>query len=282
MEFPEAGNELDGVMTQLEQHYRDMCDIEFTIEQGKLWMLQTRIGKRTARAALKIAVDMVAEGLINKEEAVLRVDPEQLDQLLHPQFDAVREARRSWRRASTPRRAPPSARSSSPPTTPRSTRRTGRKVILVRWETTPDDLHGMIAAQGILTATAARRRHAAVVARGMGKPCVVRRGGAQDRLGGQDARAWTAPSIHEGDIISIDGTAGIVVLGAVKLVPPKVSGEFGTVLGVGGRVPHDGRRRQRRHSRRRAAAAVRSAPRASACAAPSTCSSATGSRSSRT
>ena len=148
-----------------------MCDIEFTIEQGKLWMLQTRVGKRTARAALKIAVDMVDEGLITREEAVLRIDPAQLDQLLHPQFDANAH----YDVLAKGLNACPGAAVGEVVFTSAdavAAAEAGRKVILVRWETTPDDLHGMIAAQGILTSHGGKTSHAAVVARGMGKPCV--------------------------------------------------------------------------------------------------------------
>jgi pyruvate, orthophosphate dikinase len=229
VEFPEAGNELDDVMNRLEQHYRDMCDIEFTVQQRKLWMLQTRIGKRTARAALKIAVDMVGEGLIDKAEAVLRVDPEQLDQLLHPMFDASEKPEVLAKGLN----ASPGAAVGEVVFTADDAEKAaaeGRKVILVRWETTPDDLHGMIAAQGILTSHGGKTSHAAVVARGMGKPCVCGAEALKIDAEHKVARVGTT-EIHEGDMISIDGTAGIVVAGEVKLVAPKVSDEFGTVLG---------------------------------------------------
>lgn len=224
----DAGRQLDDVMTQLEQHYRDMCDIEFTIEQGTLWMLQTRIGKRTARAALKIACDMVEEGLITKEEAVLRVDPEQLDQLLHPMFDASEKPTVLAKGLN----ASPGAAVGEAVFTAQAAEdaaNDGRKVILVRWETTPDDLHGMIAAEGILTSHGGKTSHAAVVARGMGKPCVCGAEALKIDAEHKVARVGDV-EIHEGDVISIDGTAGIVVLGEVKLVPPKVSNEFGTIL----------------------------------------------------
>ncbi|MDF1541688.1 MAG: pyruvate, phosphate dikinase [Anaerosomatales bacterium] len=229
--MPEVAAELDGVFTTLENHYRDMCDIEFTIEQGKLWMLQTRVGKRTARAALKIAVDMVDEDLINSEEAVLRVDPDQLDQLLHPQFDAGA----SYDVLAKGLNASPGAAVGEVVFTADDAVAAvaeGRKVILVRWETTPDDLHGMIAAEGILTSHGGKTSHAAVVARGMGKPCVcgaealkIDAGRKQAVVSGADVK------LSEGDIISIDGTTGTVVLGAVDLVDPEVSGDFDTILG---------------------------------------------------
>ena len=228
--LPEAGEQLEQVFVQLENHYRDMCDIEFTIEQGKLWMLQTRVGKRTARAALKIAVDMVDEGLISREEAVLRIDADQLDQLLHPQFDPDAK----YQVVAKGLNASPGAAVGEVVFTANDAEKAaaeGRAVILVRWETTPDDLHGMIAAKGILTSHGGKTSHAAVVARGMGKPCVC---GAEAllidaaqklvRISGIDT------TLKEGDIISIDGTSGIVVLGAVDLVMPEVSGEFDTVL----------------------------------------------------
>jgi len=223
-----AGEQLEGVFVTLENHYRDMCDIEFTIEQGKLWMLQTRIGKRTARAALKIAVDMVDEGLITREEALLRIDPEQLDQLLHPQFDSTAEYDVLAKGLNaSPGAAVGEVVFSSEDAVSEAEK--GRKVILVRWETNPDDLAGMVAAQGILTSHGGKTSHAAVVARGMGKPCVC--GAEALRI---DVEAKTAHvgglELHEGDIISIDGTSGIVVQGSVDLVPPSVSGEFDTIL----------------------------------------------------
>jgi pyruvate, orthophosphate dikinase len=229
--MPEVAAELEGVFTTLENHYRDMCDIEFTIEQGKLWMLQTRVGKRTARAALKIAVDMVAEELITGEEAVLRIDPDQLDQLLHPQFDASA----TYDALAKGLNASPGAAVGEVVFTADdavSAVADGRRVILVRWETTPDDLHGMIAAEGILTSHGGKTSHAAVVARGMGKPCVC---GAEalkiDAARKQAIVTGADVTLAEGDIISIDGTTGTVVLGAVELVDPEVSGDFDTILG---------------------------------------------------
>ena len=228
--LPEAGAELWKVFETLENAYRDMCDIEFTIEQGKLWMLQTRVGKRTARAALKIAVDMVGEGMISREEAVLRIDPAQLDQLLHPQFDA----NATYDVLAKGLNASPGAAVGEVVFSADDAEEAaaeGRKVILVRWETTPDDLHGMVAAQGILTSHGGKTSHAAVVARGMGKPCVC---GAEklkiDAKAKQATVTGTDVVLREGDIISIDGTSGIVVLGAVSLVEPEVSGDFDTIL----------------------------------------------------
>jgi pyruvate,orthophosphate dikinase len=228
--LPEAGKELYGVFEILEKAYRDMCDIEFTIQEGKLWMLQTRIGKRTARAALKIAVDMVGEGMITREEAVLRIDPGQLDQLLHPQFDktATYEVLAKGLNAS-PGAAVGEVVFSADDADAAAAE--GRKVILVRWETTPDDFHGMMSADGILTSHGGKTSHAAVVARGMGKPAVC---GAEALKIDAKAKRVTVTGkdvvLHEGDIISIDGTTGIVVLGKVDLVQPEVSGDFDTIL----------------------------------------------------
>ncbi len=226
--MPPAANELWDVMETLENHYRDMCDIEFTIEQGKLWMLQTRIGKRTARAALRIACDMVDEGLIEQEEAVRRIDPQQLDQLLHPQFDPDAE----YEAIAKGLNASPGAAVGEVVFTADDAEergKAGHDVILVRWETTPDDIHGMDAAEGILTSHGGKTSHAAVVARGMGKPAVC---GAEalkidqaNRVAKVDGR-----EIEEGQVISIDGTTGEVILGAVKLVPPKPSEEFERIL----------------------------------------------------
>ncbi|MDZ4169549.1 MAG: pyruvate, phosphate dikinase [Coriobacteriia bacterium] len=225
-----AGVELDGVFAKLESEYRDMCDIEFTIEQGTLWMLQTRVGKRTARAALKVAIDMVKEGMITREEAVTRIDPSQLDQLLHPQFDtkATYDVVAKGLNAS-PGAAVGEVVFSSPDAV--AAKAEGRKAILVRWETNPDDLAGMDAAQGILTSHGGKTSHAAVVARGMGKPCVC--GVEKLKIDAEAKVARFAGSdveLHEGDLISIDGTTGIVVLGAVSLVEPEVTGDFDEIL----------------------------------------------------
>jgi pyruvate, orthophosphate dikinase len=226
----QAGLELDEVFEKLESAYRDMCDIEFTIEQGKLWMLQTRIGKRTARAALKIAIDMVGEGMIGKDEAVQRIDPCQLDQLLHPQFDkdATYDVLAKGLNASPGAAVGEVVFSSADAVTAKEE---GRKAILVRWETNPDDLSGMDAAQGILTSHGGKTSHAAVVARGMGKPCVC--GVEKLEIDSEHKVArikGTDVELHEGDLISIDGTTGIVVLGAVTLVQPEVTGDFDQIL----------------------------------------------------
>ena len=227
-EMPPVADELEGIMRKLEGHYRDMLDIEFTIEQGRLWMLQTRVGKRTAASSLKIAVDMVNEGLLTREEALLRIDPYQLDQLLHPQFDPSAKVEVLARGMN----ASPGAAVGKAVFDSDAAERLGREgedVILVRWETTPDDLYGMIASKGILTSHGGKTSHAAVVARGMGKPCVCGTEALEideeKRLG----RVGDA-GIREGDVISIDGTTGVLVKGAVPLVPPGVTGDFDTVL----------------------------------------------------
>lgn len=226
----EAGRDLEEVFTILENHYRDMCDIEFTIEQGKLWMLQTRVGKRTAAAALKIAIEMVNEGLISKEESVLRVDPAQLDQLLHPQFDTSAD----YDVIAKGLNASPGAAVGGIVFTAQDAVKkaeAGEKVILVRWETNPDDLAGMIAAEGILTSHGGKTSHAAVIARGMGAPCVC---GVEalkiDAANKLVSVSGTDIVLHEGDMISIDGTTGSVVRGAVELVNPELSGDLETIL----------------------------------------------------
>jgi pyruvate,orthophosphate dikinase len=226
----EAGRQLEEVFVTLENHFRDMCDIEFTIEQGKLWMLQTRVGKRTAAAALHIAIEMEKEGLITKEEAVKRVNPEQLDQLLHPQFDknATYDVIAKGLNAS-PGAAVGEAVFSAADAVAVS--EAGRKCVLIRWETNPDDLAGMIAAEGILTSHGGKTSHAAVIARGMGAPCVC---GVEalkiDADKKEAAVAGTDIVIKEGDMVSIDGTTGSVVLGAVDLVLPELTGDLDTIL----------------------------------------------------
>lgn len=226
--MPEVYAQLAGVFETLETHYRDMQDIEFTVERGKLWMLQTRSGKRTAKAALKIAVDMANEGLITQEEAILRVDPMALDQLLHPTLDpnATRDVLTKGLPAS-PGAASGFAVFDSDTAEKRAA--AGDAVILVRVETSPEDIHGMHAARGILTARGGMTSHAAVVARGMGRPCVSGAGTlaivAREKLfrvGGREVR--------EGDTITIDGTTGEVMFGAVPTVQPELSGDFGTLM----------------------------------------------------
>ena len=226
----EAGQQLEDIFVLLEKHFRDMMDIEFTIEQGKLFMLQTRVGKRTAAAALKIAIDMESEGLISKEEAVKRVAPEQLDQLLHPQFDKNAQYDVVARGLNASPGAAVGAAVFSAEAAVAAAEE-GKKTVLVRWETTPDDLAGMIAAEGILTSHGGKTSHAAVIARGMGAPCVC---GVEalkiDAEKKEAAIAGTDIVIREGDMISLDGTTGIVVLGAVDLVQPELTGDLDTIL----------------------------------------------------
>ncbi|MGH2678260.1 MAG: putative PEP-binding protein, partial [Actinomycetota bacterium] len=225
----QAFRELVDIMRKLERHYRDMCDIEFTIEKAKLWMLQTRVGKRTGAAAVKIAVDMAGEGLIKRDEAVLRVEPDHLDQLLHPQFDTKADIEVLAKGLN----ASPGAAVGLvvfDADTAAERGEDGEAVILVRRETNPDDLHGMIAARGILTSHGGKTSHAAVVARGMGKPAVC---GAEVLKINAAKREFTVngTKVGEDDVISIDGTTGRVVLGEVPLVEPKLSGDFETLLG---------------------------------------------------
>ncbi len=226
--MPDAYAELAAVFDRLERHYRDMQDIEFTVQQGKLWMLQTRSGKRTAKAALKIAVDMAEEGLITREEAILRVDPQALDQLLHPTLDpkATRDVLTKGLPAS-PGAASGFAVFDSDTAERRSN--AGDAVILIRTETSPEDIHGMHAARGILTARGGMTSHAAVVARGMGRPCVSGAGSISI-----DAKAGVMKvagrEIREGDIVTIDGATGEVMAGAVATVQPELAGDFGTLM----------------------------------------------------
>ncbi len=226
----EVAGELEDIFVLLEKHFRDMMDIEFTIEQGKLYMLQTRVGKRTAAAALKIAIEMVEEGLITKEEALMRIEPAQLDQLLHPQFDASATYDVIARGLNaSPGAAVGHAVFSAQDAVDAAEK--GEKTVLVRWETTPDDLAGMIAAEGILTSHGGKTSHAAVIARGMGAPCVC--GVDTLMIDAEKKRAVVAGSdivINQGDMISIDGTSGIVVLGAVDLVAPEMTGSLDTIL----------------------------------------------------
>ena len=226
----EAGRELEEIFVLLENHFHDMMDIEFTIEQGKLFMLQTRVGKRTAAAALHIAIDMEKEGLIDKKEAVRRVAPDQLDQLLHPQFDKNADYDVLARGLNaSPGAAVGEAVFSSADAV--AAAEAGRKCVLVRWETNPDDLAGMIAAEGILTSHGGKTSHAAVIARGMGAPCVC--GVEALKIDAEKKQATVAGTdvvIKEGDMISLDGTSGIVVLGAVDLVMPELTGDLDTIL----------------------------------------------------
>ena len=234
-----AGQQLEQVFVTLENHYRDMCDIEFTIEQGKLWMLQTRVGKRTASAALKIAIEMVGEGLITKEEAVSRVDPAQLDQLLHPQFDTSAEVDVLARGLNaSPGAAVGQIVFSSDDAVAKAAE--GVPCVLVRWETNPDDLKGMVAAEGILTSHGGKTSHAAVIARGMGTPCVCGVESFRIDASKKEVRVnGTDIVLHEGDMISIDGAQGIVVQGAVPLVSAELTGDLETILTWADEIRHD-------------------------------------------
>lgn len=232
--MPEVYGQLADVFDLLERHYRDMQDIEFTVERGKLWMLQTRSGKRTAKAALKIAVDMATEGLISREEAVGRVDPAALDQLLHPTLDpkAPRDVIAKGLPAS-----PGAASGVAVFDSDTAEKRTelGDAVILVRVETSPEDIHGMHAAKGILTARGGMTSHAAVVARGMGRPCVSGVGSLAIDVKTRSFRV-DGREVKEGDIITIDGSTGEVMIGRVATVEPELAGDFGTLMEWADRV----------------------------------------------
>jgi pyruvate,orthophosphate dikinase len=226
--MPAAFDQLVDTLDRLESHYRDLQDIEFTVEEGTLYLLQTRTGKRTATAALRTAAEMVDEGLISREEAVARIDPSQLDQLLHPMIDpdaAVDVAAQGLN-------ASPGAASGAivlDADTAEERGKVGEAVILVRWETTPNDIHGLIHARGVLTAHGGMTSHAAVVARGMGKPCVA---GCEDMaidVAAQTLRIGTH-ELRAGDVITVDGGTGRVIVGEVPLVPPAIDENFGTIL----------------------------------------------------
>ncbi len=226
--MPVTFDELAKVFDRLEKHYKDMQDIEFTVERGRLWMLQTRGGKRTTKAALKIAVDMVAEGLITQEDAMGRIDPHGLDQLLHPTLDPAAE------RNVIARGLPASPGAASGEVVfnadeAEKLNKGGHNVILVRVETSPEDIHGMHAAEGILTARGGMTSHAAVVARGMGRACVA--GAGTVRIS-YDKKEFTTGgvSVKAGDIITIDGSTGEIMLGAVATVKPELTGDFATLM----------------------------------------------------
>ena len=226
--MPAVFNEFVDTTRLLEKHYKDMQDLEFTVERGKLWMLQTRSGKRTARAALKVAVEMANEGLISREDAVTRVDPAALDQLLHPTLDP---------------KAKPAPLATGLPASPgaasgeivfsadeaQSLRQAGRKSILVRVETSPEDIHGMHAAEGVVTTRGGMTSHAAVVARGMGKPCVSGVGAIRIDYNGQTMTVGGV-TLKKGDILTIDGGSGEVMQGAARMVKPEMTGDFATLM----------------------------------------------------
>jgi pyruvate, orthophosphate dikinase len=227
--FPETHAELVETMRRLESHYREMQDVEFTIEGGRLYLLQTRSGKRTAQSALRIAVDMVDEGLISKEEAIGRIDPKQLDQLLHPMIDPKAD----FEVAAKGLNASPGAATGEvvlDADTAEDRGKRGEDVILVRWETTPDDIHGLLEARGVLTAQGGMTSHAAVVARGMGKPCVAGCEGLSIDLDNRKLKIG-GQELSEGEVITIDGANGDVIVGAVNLVPPHINEDFELLLG---------------------------------------------------
>ncbi|MCA3737190.1 MAG: pyruvate, phosphate dikinase [Phenylobacterium sp.] len=227
--LPDVFAQFREVVERLERHYRDMQDVEFTVERGRLYMLQTRNGKRTAKAALKMAVDMAADGLISREEAVMRVDPSSLDQLLHPTIDPA-----------SPRDVVATGLPASPGAATgvvvfdadEAQRRggAGEAVILVREETSPEDIHGMHAARGIVTARGGMTSHAAVVARGMGRPCVS---GAGDIRIDEKAGVFhvRGRSIRAGEVVTVDGSRGDVLAGAVQMIEPELTGDFATLMG---------------------------------------------------
>src|SRR2546429_2775784 len=226
-----AFTQLLETMRQLEQHYRDMQDIEFAVEDNGLYLLQSRSAKRTAAASVKAAVDMFGEGLISREEAIARIDPAQLDQLLHPMLDPTAD----WDVAVKGLNASPGAACGQivlDADRAEQRGKAGESVILVRWETTPDDIHGLVQAAGVLTAHGGMTSHAAVVARGMGKPCVA---GCEALSIDVDRR--TIPladrELKEGDILTIDGGTGSVIVGEVPRVAPEVNDDLQTILGWG-------------------------------------------------
>ncbi|HSL65230.1 MAG TPA: pyruvate, phosphate dikinase [Gaiellaceae bacterium] len=226
--LPQAYEQLLATMNRLEEHYRDMQDIEFTVESGTLYLLQTRGAKRTAAAALKSAVSMTEEGLITRDDAVARIDPDQLDQLLHPMLDPGAQ----YEVVAKGLNASPGAASGKVVLDADTAAERGQHepVILVRWETTPDDIAGLIQARGVLTAHGGMTSHAAVVARGMGKPCVAGCEALHVDVEAKVARI-AGHEVREGDVITIDGGTGSVILGEVPLVPPRINEDFQTILG---------------------------------------------------
>jgi pyruvate,orthophosphate dikinase len=227
--LPEVYRQFIEVAATLEKHYRDMQDLEFTVERGKLWMLQTRNGKRTAKASLRIAVELANEGVLTREEAVSRVEPASLDQLLHPTIDPKAERRV----LATGLPASPGAAQGEivfNSDEAEAMKAAGHKVILVRVETSPEDIHGMHAAEGILTTRGGMTSHAAVVARGMGKPCVSGAGSLRVDYAAQ-TMSIAGKVLKKGDLVTIDGSTGQVLLGEVPMLQPELSGEFATLMG---------------------------------------------------
>src|SRR6267378_7247971 len=227
-QMPDVYKEFETNAERLEKHYRDVQDLEFTIEKRKLWMLQTRSAKRTAQAAVKIAVDMVAEKLISEDEAVQRVEPTQVDQLLHPRIDPKAKPKVIARGIDA---SPGAASGKAVFDADRAEEKAkqGEAVILVRIETNPDDVHGMIAAKGVLTARGGKTSHAAVVARGMGKPCVA---GAESLKIDLEKRVFSVngTKVKEGDLITINGSTGEVILGSVPMIEPAINKDLNQLL----------------------------------------------------
>jgi pyruvate, orthophosphate dikinase len=232
--MPQTFKELCAVFNKLEAHYKDMQDIEFTVQSGKLWLLQTRNGKRTAAAAIKIAISMYHEDVINEQEAVLRVEPQMLDQLLHPTLDP--NAQKTVLTRGLP--ASPGAACGHIVFTAdeaEARAKLGDKTLLVRLETSPEDIHGMYAAEGILTARGGMTSHAAVVARGMGKPCVSGAGGLQIDLKARTLKIGST-TLHEGDLLTLDGSSGEVILGKIATIEPSLSGDFAELMTLADKV----------------------------------------------
>ena len=226
--MPKVYNELFKILKKLEKHYRDMQDVEFTVENNKLWILQTRSGKRTSKSAVKIAVDMVKEKLISKNDAILRIDPNSLDTLLHPTLDE----NGSIKVIANGLPASPGAASGKVVFTSEEAERLNnvmQDTILVRVETSPEDIQGMHAAKGILTARGGMTSHAAVVARGMGRPCVS--GSSEIDINYENKTFKTSSiEVKEGDTITIDGSTGRIILGNVPTVKPEISGDFSRLM----------------------------------------------------
>ena len=229
--FPEAFKQFQEVCAKLEDHYRDMQDMEFTVENGKLYMLQTRNGKRTAPAALKIACDLVDEGMIDEKKAVAMIEPRNLDTLLHPQFDAAALKAAAPIGKALP--ASPGAAAGKIVFTAEDAKEwaaRGEKVVLVRLETSPEDIEGMMAAQGILTVRGGMTSHAAVVARGMGTCCVS---GCTEITMDEENKVFTlgGKTFHEGDELSLDGSTGCIYAGLIATKDAEIAGEFGRIMG---------------------------------------------------
>ena len=266
--MPEVFKELNAIRHKLEAHYKDMQDMEFTVQQNRLWMLQTRTGKRTTKAALKIAVDMAREGLINRKDAIKRIDPASLDQLLHPTLDP--KAPRTMLGRGLP--ASPGAASGkvvfSAEDAEDWVKNRKERVILVRIETSPEDIGGMHVSEGILTTRGGMTSHAAVVARGMGTPCVAGAGEIRVDYAAKTLKV-AGKVVGEGEVITLDGSTGEVFIGAVATIQPELTGDFGTLMEWVDTI----RTLKVRANAETPLDAASSGPRVSACAAPSTCSS---------